>query len=229
MRRGRLLQPNERHTGGHAPSRFACFATRSVSSACRVSPRSTTRPDPAPAPGERVRDLKANKSTGEYVLHDASALTALDPPFKRPAAVNGVTALGPRYQCSNCQMRGSICEIDAIGLYFRSFQRHVDREPATSTVCADCGRLAVPRAIHGNLPICSGCHKKRQTTRKEAKCFACHARIHPAAVRVTAPVVPAFGFYTHPQAETFCHSCSRVADPKLPCSKQEIKSLTQSF
>ena len=185
--------------------------------------------DPIPILGERIKDMKANKSTGEFSLYDATGLSVLDCAASAPLPTDGpVRSLGPKYQCLNCRMRGSVVEVDGVGLWFRSFQRHVDREPATSTICCDCGRLSVPAAIHGVMPNCSQCHKRRAAPKKEATCFACNSRIHSSAVRVTVPVKPPFGFYSKPQLESFCQKCAKVANPLKEWDRVEIKRVMQN-
>lgn len=146
------------------------------------------------------------------MLHQTE-LSVLDPLLTVPCD-QVVNRLGPRYQCSNCKEFGSIVEIDAIGVFIRSFHRHVDRAAQTCTVCCECGRLSVPKAIVGSLLICGSCHKKKRIPRKESRCFVCgESRIHPASLRVQASVKPRFGFLSRPETETVCHKCVALGDP----------------
>jgi hypothetical protein len=178
---------------------------------------------------DRIGKLKANKSTGEVIVHGSTASTVLDPPPPEDEAGVPVRRLGNEYQCANCRLYGGICEVLATGVYFQTFLRHVDRCPVTSTICCACGRLSAPHALDGQLPICQACHKKRGARKRQSACAVCHTRIHPTAARVTGICKPALGFLRVPQTATLCIKCYRFADPSEQWDLEELRALrTQS-
>jgi hypothetical protein len=178
---------------------------------------------------DRIGKLKANKSTGEVIVHGSTASTVLDPPPPEDEAGVPVRRLGGEYQCANCRLYGGICEVLATGVYFQTFLRHVDRCPVTSTICCACGRLSAPFALDGQLPICRACHKKRGARKRQCACAVCRTRIHPTAARVTGICKPALGFLRVPETATLCVKCFKFADPSEQWDLEELRALrTQS-
>ena len=57
---------------------------------------------------DRIGKLKANKSTGEVIVHGSTASTVLDPPPPEDEAGVPVRRLGGEYQCANCRLYGGM-------------------------------------------------------------------------------------------------------------------------
>lgn len=57
---------------------------------------------------DRIGKLKANKSTGEVVVHGSTASTVLDPLPPEDEAGVPVRRLGGEYQCANCRLYGGM-------------------------------------------------------------------------------------------------------------------------
>lgn len=115
-----------------------------------------------------------------------------------------------------------------MGMYYQSFQRHVDRVPMTLTICCDCGRLSTPVAIRGQLPICAACHKKGPPKQKQAHCAVCNFRLQPRSFQATVLVKSRWAFCRAVQTEVLCYRCVALGDPaRQPWDLSEIRRLRQ--
>ena len=115
-----------------------------------------------------------------------------------------------------------------MGMYYQSFQRHVDRVPMTLTICCDCGRLSTPVAIRGQLPICAACHKKGPPKQKQAHCAVCNFRLQPRSFQATVLVKSRWAFCRAVQTEVLCFRCVALGDPtRQPWDLSEIRRLRQ--